>query len=124
MNGFNGADQPVFKTGVLFFDKSRQLRVRRCPPQGYNERFDYGEDDSGDQAKPQCDNGPTGNAGRLRKHKADQEQGYRHAQDPRQTPEPQERLPTTSYECDLPEQFFMWCHSSLLTMSGCEYKPA
>ena len=114
MNSFDGADQTIFETRILLFYKSRNLSIGRCPPQRQYERFKNGEQNGGEQSQPQQSDRPPGNAGGICEHKADQERHHHDAQDPRQASEPQERLPTASCECNLPEQLFMWRHAYLL----------
>src|SRR3989475_8113693 len=118
VNGFDRTDQAVFQPRVFLFHESRELAIRRCPPQRQYQRFDDRKQDSGDQSKPQTDDCPPGNGGRIGEQKSDQQRRHHHAQNPGQASEPEKRLPSASDQSDFPEQLFMWCHVFSLNCSG------
>ena len=88
MNRLDGADQAIFQAGVLLLDKARQLGIGGRASQRQDQRFEHREDKGGHQTKPQHNNCPSGNAGRICKRKPDQERNHRHAQDPGQASKP------------------------------------
>ncbi len=111
VDGFDRADEPVFKPRVLLFDKSGQLRIGRCPKQRQYQRLEDCEDERSDQNKPQTGKGPSRNRGRVGEQKSDQERRDHYTKNPGQTSKPKKCLPSASNESDFPEQLFMWCHA-------------
>src|SRR6516225_2375186 len=50
MNRLDRTDKAVFEPWILLFDKTRELGIRRCPPQRQDQRFDYSKDKCRDKA--------------------------------------------------------------------------